>query len=254
MKYAHALLAAVLTAALMPHAAHGAANNLMCGELNNTFGPFDFRDKANAGSLELVETAHFTSNIEQGLHGNSGTLGQELFYTLRAFPNHARALATVSRIALRDNLVQIPDMRYPVECYFDRALRFVPDDAQVRAQFGMYLYARGQYERALGFLEQAAKLEPSNGPIEYNLGLAYFKMKKYPQANLAAQRAYALQFPLSGLKKMLTDSGQWNADVAIAPVVAVEAKDNKEKDGKEVKDGNAAKDEAKGDADTGRKP
>jgi len=221
MKYLQLLLAGVLGCAAVP--ALAAANTLFCGELANTFGPFDFRDSANAANLQLVETAHFTSNVERGEHGNSGTLGQELFYTLRAFPNHPRALATMSKVALRDNLVQIPDMRYPVECYFDRALRFTPDDPQVRAMFGQYLFARGQSERALGFLAQAAKLDPASGPVQYNLGIAYFKMKRYADANLAAQRAYALQFPLPGLRRMLTEAGQWHPEAA--PAAAAGAAD-----------------------------
>ena len=222
MKHATGLLAALLLCAAP--ITQAASNLALCGELKNTFGPFDFRDSANANNLLLVETAHFTSNVEQGQGGNSGTLGQELFYTLRAFPNHPRALATMSRVALRDNLVQIPDMRYPVECFFDRALRFVPEDGQVRALFGQYLYARGQFDRALGFLEQAAKLEPASGPIQYNLGIAYFKLKRYADANLAAQRAYARNFPLSGLRKMLTDAGEWHADVDIGPIEPADGK------------------------------
>jgi tetratricopeptide (TPR) repeat protein len=212
MNYRPLCLAAALLGSVP--LAHAAANLALCGELQNSFGPFDFRDPANASNLSLVETAHFTSNVEQGQRGNSGTLGQELFYTLRAFPNHPRALAALSRIALRGNLVQIPDMRYPVECFFDRALRFQPEDAQVRALFGQYLYARGQFDRALGFLEQAAQLDPTSGPIQYNLGIAYFKFKRYPEANLAAQRAYARNFPLSGLQKMLREVGAWQPEVA----------------------------------------
>jgi hypothetical protein len=42
-----------------------------CGDLKNAFGPFDYRKGATefAANLHLVETAHFTPDVEKGITG-----------------------------------------------------------------------------------------------------------------------------------------------------------------------------------------
>src|SRR4051794_565696 len=118
----------------------GAAN--YCGELKNAYGPFDYRTRAeHAENFTLVESAHFTPEVENGIRGSSGQIGGDLDYTLRAIPNHHRALASMARIAVRIKSVYVPGAKYPVECYFERAIRFTPNDGGVRAEFGNYLYA-----------------------------------------------------------------------------------------------------------------
>ena len=67
-----------------------------CGSLENAYGPYDYRtDRGNR--LYLVESAHFTPVVESLISGLSGPLGAELDYTLRAFPNHHRALISDAR-------------------------------------------------------------------------------------------------------------------------------------------------------------
>lgn len=239
MNTASALLAALLLSATAAHAAGQTVTGkevitdkqgglLYCGELTNAFGPYDYRDSANAHELWLVEQAHFTSNVERGESGNSGTLAGELNYTLRAFPNHIRALGTLARLSKNGKIPKIPGMRYPVECFFDRAIRFAPNDGMVRAAYGNYLYAQGATDRALPFLEQGARMSPDNPGVQYNLGVVYFRMKRYKEANQAAQNAYAAAFPLPGLRRMLTEAGAW--DESVRPVIA--AKTDEEADDK----------------------
>jgi tetratricopeptide (TPR) repeat protein len=183
-----------------------------CGELKNSFGPFDYR-KAQTEYTEqitLVHSAHFTSDIENLIKGRSGTLGGELDYTLRAFPNHHRALVAIDRLAIREKAIIVPGAKYPVECYFERAMRFVPDDGIVRAAYGNFLFARGKSDEALKMFIAAAELQPEDATINYNLGLAYLKAKNYEQANLHARKAYKLGFPLPGLKNKLIEAGQWD--------------------------------------------
>src|SRR5437868_1067555 len=70
-----------------------------CGSLDNpSYGPFDYRT-ATAYQKQLVEIigAHFTSSVESLQHGNTAPIGGELDYTLRAFPNHRRALLAMIR-------------------------------------------------------------------------------------------------------------------------------------------------------------
>jgi hypothetical protein len=180
-----------------------------CGELANAYGPFDYRKAEFAPNLHIVEMAHFTSDVEQGIKGNAGYLGGDLDYTLRAFPNHHRALATMARLGLKDKTVQVNQAKYPVECYFNRAIRFAPDDGVVHGAYGNYLFALGQTDKALVEFNQAVALEPENPTINYNLGLAFLKVKNFEQANKYAKKAYALGFPLPGLKNKLIEAGKW---------------------------------------------
>jgi tetratricopeptide (TPR) repeat protein len=202
--------AVVMTAAvtaLVPQSAAAATN--YCGELKNAYGPFDYRARAEHSNFELVENAHFTADVENGIRGISSTIGGDLDYTLRAIPNHHRALAAMARIAIRTKSIQLQGARYPVECWFERATRFAPDDGGVKAEFGNYLFALGKTDQAFAMFKEAAEMSPENATFNYNLGLAYAQKKDYAEALVYAKKAYDLGFPLPGLKKKLIDAGKW---------------------------------------------
>ena len=50
-------------------------------------------------------------------------------YTLNVFPNHHRALMALIKLAKKEKTNRPRDMGYTVECRFDRAERFAPNDA-----------------------------------------------------------------------------------------------------------------------------
>jgi hypothetical protein len=182
-----------------------------CGDLKNGYGPFDYRKRAEfAREFETVEGAHFTEEVENGTKGSSGYIGGDLDYTLRAIPNHHRALAAMVRIALRQKTIMVSGAKYPVECYFNRAVRLAPDDGAVLAAYGNYLFALGKSDQAFPMFRDAAALEPEDPTIAYNLGLAYFRKKDYSQALVFAKQAYAKNFPLPGLKNKLIEAGKWD--------------------------------------------
>ncbi len=180
-----------------------------CGELKNHYGPLDYRKRGEV-NLEIVENAHFTPEVEAGIKGNTSYLGGDLDYTLRAIPNHPRALATLAMVALRDKQVKVPATKWPVECYFNRAIRFAPDDAAVRATYGTYLLALGKTDDAVGMFATAVEMAPEDPTINYNAGLAYLKKKEYAKSLVHAKKAYALGFPLPGLKNKLVAAGKWD--------------------------------------------
>lgn len=180
-----------------------------CGEIKNAYGPFDYRKPEFVAERELVTMAHFTEEVQAGVRGNTGQIGGDLDYTLRAIPNHPGALATMAKVALAKKTAVVIGAHYPVECYFDRAIRFVPDDGAVRAAYGNYLFALGKTDQALVMYRAAAELAPEDAAINYNLGLAYLKVKDYDKANEFAKKAYALGFPLPGLKNLLVAAGKW---------------------------------------------
>lgn len=181
-----------------------------CGELTNAFGPFDYMDRfSHQKDLNIVETYHFTSNVEDLSSGQSGSLGSDLNYTLRAWPNHHRALASLVKYSIREKSTHIRGLKWPIECYFDRAIRMNKEDAQVRSIYSAFLSHRGRNKEALEQLEVAANLEPDNATVLYNLGLLYFKQKNYEKAGHYAEKAYALDYPLPGLRNKLIQVGKW---------------------------------------------
>lgn len=225
MKIIRAMAACLLAAACAPALAQTDAPAQYCGDLSNAFGPFDYRKGKGEykENLFLVESAHFTSDIRLGIRGRSGKLGGELDYTLRAFPNHAQALTTLQSLALKNKVVQLDGGRYPVECYFNRALRFVSDDPAVYAVYAGYLFALGRTAEALKHYITAVELKPDDPTLQYNLGLAYLKAGKPALANVHAQQAYALGFPLPGLKNALVQAKHWDPSKAPPPAPAPEA-------------------------------
>lgn len=195
----------------------GAQADNYCGDLKTHFGPFDYRQRARfAEDFNTVEHAHFTQDVENGVRGATGLIGGDIAYTLHAIPNHQRALAAMARYALQTKSVHLPAAKYPVECYFNRAIRMAPDDGAVRAEYGNYLSRLGQDEKAFIMYRDAADLEPENATINYNLGLAYLKRKDYERAVVYAHKAYELGFPLPGLKNKLAELGKWKEQEQVA--------------------------------------
>ncbi|MET0319802.1 MAG: tetratricopeptide repeat protein, partial [Duganella sp.] len=167
-------------------------------------------DAADREGLAVVEQYHFTPAVEGLVKGASGPLGGDIGYTLDHFPNHHRALAAMSKLALRDRNRKPHGAHYTIDCYFERAVRFRPNDARVRTLYGSYLLAVGQQDGALEQLERAAALEPANPTAHYNLGLLYVRKKDYDKARASAHQAYGMGFPLPGLKNQLAAAGQWH--------------------------------------------
>ena len=203
------LLLATLTFAAS--AAPGIARAQPCPDGNRGgYGPFDYTQRQTlAENLDLVERAHFTPEVESLLRGKSSYLGNDIDYTLRAWPNHVRALDAMSR--------QHTDKPRGARCspvgYFERALRFKPDDAGVRMVYGMHFYRAKNLDKALEQLKLAEETEPKNMNVLYNLGLVYAELKKWDEARDAAIRAYRLGFPLEGLRNRLVKAGKWDGKV-----------------------------------------
>jgi tetratricopeptide (TPR) repeat protein len=181
-----------------------------CGDpFQNAYGPFDYRT-ATPDQKNIVEQHHFTPAVESLRAGITGTVGGELDYTLRAFPNHARALMAMVRLGQRDKTTKPKGAQYTVECFVERAVQFRPDDPSVRQIRGIYLSLQRKYARAVEDFQAAIQQQPNNANAHYNLGLAYFELGNYEQAQEEAKLAQSLGFPLEGLKNKLKTKGKWN--------------------------------------------
>ena len=183
-------------------------NALACGDLKTHYGPFDYR--TDRDKLEIVEQYHFTPEVEALIRGRSSAkLGEDLAYTLSAFPNHHRALMSVMRYGQKLKTPQPEDIPYSVECYFLRALRFRPDDTVARMIYATFLSTNGRSAEALRELAQVGKMAGDNSFTYYNLGLIYLDMKEYEKALTQAHKAMALGFNRTGLRDKLMGAGKW---------------------------------------------
>ena len=106
--------------------------------------------------------------------------------------------------------------KYTVECYFDRAIRFRPDDTIARMLFATYLNKNGREREAVQQLDESVKLAGDDAFAHYNAGLLYFDMKHYDKALQQAQVAYALGFPKPDLRNSLKAMGKWVEPPAVA--------------------------------------
>lgn len=179
-----------------------------CGDLQNNYGPFDYRSATNE-QRKLVEDWHFNSDIQRFKSRPNNTLGGDVDYTLRAFPNNHRALLHMMNIAVREKTDKPYGARYTIECYFDRAIRFRDDDGQVRLLYGIYLLRKGEKDRAIQQLQLSENLSGDDANIFYNLGMAYYNLGDFDKSLVYAHKAYSYGFPLNGLRNMLIRRGKW---------------------------------------------
>jgi tetratricopeptide (TPR) repeat protein len=171
--------------------------------------------------LGMVEGAHFDSDSENLIKPTKTTFGANLDYTLHAYPNHHRALVTLVRLSERERTAQPAGSRYTVDCWFRRAIRFVPDDLIVRMLYANYLGKIGQKEKGLVQLAAVAYQAEDDGAAHYNLGLIYLDWSMFDKALVHAQRAQALGHPFTELQARLEALGRWRE--AGPPVAAAAA-------------------------------
>jgi tetratricopeptide (TPR) repeat protein len=184
-----------------------------CGEAKDSLsGPYDYRNMSPVIKRD-VELNHFTLPVQQLRHGESlhgrGSVGRDLDYTLHVIPNHPQALLAMMRLSEKEKALKPRGALYPVACYFERALGWLPDDHGVRVLYGTYLAKIGEAQEAREHLALATQKAPNDANILYMAGLAYFDLKDFDQAREHAKRAYALGFSLPGLRRKLEAEGKW---------------------------------------------
>lgn len=172
------------------------------------YGPFDYLQRASySKELYLVESAHFTPAVENLVKGNTGKFMGDLDYTLRAWPNHHRALNSVIQYRLRVGNDFPRSTWVPAECYLQRAISFNPKDTTVYMLYGLLLHRMERREEALEYYRKAEQLDSSNVQLMYNLGLLLCDLGEYQEAKEYSDKVYASGFPLPGLKNKLTKAG-----------------------------------------------
>jgi hypothetical protein len=202
-----------LCLALSICASHAGAQD-GCGDAKDSLaGPYDFRTVPPKIRRD-VEANHFTPRVQQLRRGQSvrvrGGVGRDIDYTLHLMPNHPHALLAMTRLAEREKVPKPRGAQYPVTCYFERAIGFVPDDYGVRVLYGLHLARSGNAAEARRHLEIATAKAPDNADVQYNAGLVYFELKDFDKSLEHARRAYELGFALPGLRRKLEAEGKWS--------------------------------------------
>lgn len=189
--------------------AFGQTATLACGSLQNHYGPYDFR--TDKQKLPIVDSAHFTPAVEALVRGSTSSSGPggDLNYTLTAFPNHHRALMSVMNYGEKVKPLKPKDLPMSVECYFERALRFRPDDTVARMIYATFLAKNKRDSEAGKQLETVSTAAGDNAFTAYNIGLIYFDMKDYDRALAQAHKAYGLGFSAPNLRDQLKSVGKW---------------------------------------------
>lgn len=186
--------------------AQGVPNN--CGSIANHYGPFDYRTQRD--KLKIVEEFHFTPEVEALIRGNTTiNPGPDIAYTLHTSPNHVRALMALVRLGEKMKTPQPPGVAFPVECYFDRAIRFEPDDTVVRILYAQFLNKHDRTGEALQQLDIAVSYAKDNAFSHYNIGLAYFDLRQFDKALAQAHKAAALGFERTELSDLLKGVNKW---------------------------------------------
>lgn len=180
----------------------------VCGSLDNAYGPFDYTNAQHRRDrLPIVEAGHFNADVENLVKGMTGRIYGDLEYTLRAFPNHPRALWSLARLHLREKTTHLAGGKYSIDCWFDRAMRMNRSDPTVYYIYGMYLHRAGEISKALEQYLVSLSLDDNNAEVHYNVGLLYLSLGQLDQSAEHAKRAYSMGFPLPGLKRKLRDRG-----------------------------------------------
>jgi len=220
-KFPLAILAVLLT---LSGQAHSSA--LECGELKNfsDIGPWDYADPSSSvptgadpmGRIKRVENVHFKPAMQMLdlKQFNIERLTGEIHYTLRVFPNHPRALYAMSRLErlaggkLPQNGITPFTPRITADCFFDRALRFRPNDKNVRKVHAMHLQQRGKLKEALAEYEQAELGGEQSADLYYNVGLLHTDLNNWEKAYEYGIKAQNQGFMLPALKQRLEKVGR----------------------------------------------
>jgi hypothetical protein len=211
-------LAAALAALAVASAAHadderprlrlqGGGATPPCGSLANAYGPYDYRTQREY--LKVVEDYHFSIRTENLIKPMGRNFGGDFDYTLRASPDHHRALLALARYSERVGQEKLADASYSVDCYFDRALRFAKDDMVVRMIYAQHLAHTGRAEAANAQLAYVVANAGDDPFTYFNAGLINLEMKEYERGLAAAHESMRYGMTRTELKDELVAAGKW---------------------------------------------
>ena len=89
----------------------------------------------------------------------------------------------------------------------DNILTLQPTNSRALSMYGLVHYRKGNFGSALEYFEKANEVNTvPSAQITYFMGLAALKMGNLKQAQIHAEKAEQLGYPLSGLKRLLSQA------------------------------------------------
>lgn len=171
-------------------------------------GPFDYRVKHPR--VIKMEGYHFTPKVEALIIGESEvSIANDLEFVLRYAPNHHRVLLALTRYADREKSDMPGTSKFTVDCHFQRAIRFRPDDSIVRVMYGLHLLKHKRDKEGFQQLEVASVQQADNPLSQLNIGLVYLETGHYDRALEQAHKLQRLGFDRPELKDELVKLGKW---------------------------------------------
>jgi len=170
-------------------------------------GPYNYNNSSHRQQyLPRVEASHFTKEIE----GLSKSDPHDIVYTLRAFPNHIRALYSMMRFELKNPRGAKAESEWPAaECSLQRAIKFDPSNAKLYLLYGNYLKKKKKPELAIKQYQDAISTNPNIPDLRLALGHLYFDLKRYNDAVEQAKLARDQGSKNMKLYRKLKAAGKW---------------------------------------------
>jgi tetratricopeptide (TPR) repeat protein len=195
------------------------------------FGPFDYYNhRTPASAYGAVESVHFGVRTELLLRqGNFCNYWSDLDYTLRAFPNHPKALMKMaeflkahvaceiggskisghSPLELAEQIESGQWQGRTMEYYFEKAIQYRPEYTETRLLYARALVDVQKRDQAIAILTNCLKLHPGSSEAHYDLGMLYFGNGDLQSSLQHARRAYQLGKPPAELRSNLVAAGVW---------------------------------------------
>ncbi|WP_141096211.1 tetratricopeptide repeat protein [Lacimicrobium sp. SS2-24] len=165
--------------------------------------------------LYFVEHYHFTPEVRSLIKGTTTALPGDILFVLNSIPNHPGALDAYSRYEKRyqtsptfQTSRNFKKPQFKADCFFERADRVFPAQAETLMVWGLHEYRNERLERAKRLLERAIELKPNYIEAHYNIGLVLIGLNQPELAEKHADIAYDAGYPLPGLREKLTELKQ----------------------------------------------
>lgn len=165
---------------------------------------WDYNDSRSEYRINGVEMNHFNEDVEHLRKGMTAPLPRDIDFVLRYVPNHYRALTSMAEWQSRNpGLMNTETTVLSVDCYFQRAITFRPSDSRLHVLYAVYLQKNKRLNDAREQYDLVAGTEDETADVFYNRGLLELDLGNIEAAKKYADQAYALGYPLPGLKNRL---------------------------------------------------
>lgn len=164
--------------------------------------------------LKDVEDNHFRPQTELLVRSTRGLkIGNDFDYVLTRWPNHHRVMVALVRLGERERTDKPAGTKYTIGCYFERGLKFAPEDTVLRGLYASYLARQSLRDHALYHLNQMIQQAEQNvlAPLTFqNAGLIYLELGEHALALQQAYRAEEFGLPATNpLRVQLEALGKW---------------------------------------------